>query len=128
MTMKFAIALVVLALIAPPLAAIAEDVPDALAVEWQGKKLCENLYEDTQVRVLRCTIPPGAVHVKHSHPASFGYVLSGGQSQVTDSKGTRPGESKTDDYWNGNPIPWHEVANIGTTVQRYLLVEKKYAQ
>jgi quercetin dioxygenase-like cupin family protein len=68
MTMKFAIALVVLALIAPPLAAIAEDVPDALAVEWQGKKLCENLYEDTQVRVLRCTIPPGAVHVKHSHP------------------------------------------------------------
>jgi hypothetical protein len=44
MTAKFA--LVVLALIAPPLAATAEDVPDALAVEWQGKKVCENLYEE----------------------------------------------------------------------------------
>ena len=33
---------VLLGLVAPPLAATAEDVPDALAVEWQGKKLCEN--------------------------------------------------------------------------------------
>jgi hypothetical protein len=55
-------------------------------------------------------------------------VLSGGQLQVTDAKGTRSDESKTDDYWNGNPIAWHDVTNTGTTVQRYLLVEKKYAQ
>ena len=105
-----------------------EDIPDALTVEWQGKKLCENLYEDAQIRVLRCTIPPGAVHVKHSHRPSFGYVLSGGPVQVTDAQGTRADESKTDEFWNGNPVPWHEVTNTGATVQRYLLVEKKYAQ
>ena len=48
---------VLLGLVAPPLAATAEDIPDALTVEWQGKKLCENLYEDAQIRALRCTIP-----------------------------------------------------------------------
>ena len=128
MTTKFAVFAVLLGLVAPPLAATAEDIPDALAVEWQGKKICENLYEDAQIRVLRCTIPPGAVHVKHSHRPSFGYVLSGGQVQVTDAKGTRSDESKTDEFWNGSPVPWHEVTNTGTTVQRYLLVEKKYAQ
>jgi beta-alanine degradation protein BauB len=83
LTTKFAVLVVLLGLVAAPLAATAEDIPDALAVEWQGKKLCENLYEDTQIRVLRCTFPPGAVHVKHSHRPSFGYVLSGGQVQVT---------------------------------------------
>src|SRR5262245_55693969 len=41
-----------------PLTASAEDVPDALSVEWQGKKPCEGLHEDDQIRVLRCTFPP----------------------------------------------------------------------
>lgn len=106
--------------------AMGADVPDPLSVEWQGQKICEKLFEDEQIRILRCTIPPGAVHVKHSHIASFGYVLSGGKSQVEDGKGTHQGESKTDDYWNGDPIAWHEVKNVGDTTQRYLLVEKKY--
>jgi len=66
--------------------------------------------------------------VKHFHRPSFGYVLSGGPVQVTDAQGTRADVSKTDEFWNGSPVPWHEVTNTGTTVQRYLLVEKKYAQ
>ena len=114
------------ALLMMPLTAMGEDVPDPLSVEWQGKKPCESLFEDEQIRVLRCTIPPGAVHVRHSHIASFGYVLSGGKSQVEDAEGSRQGESTTDEYWNGDPIPWHEVKNVGDTTQRYLLVEKKY--
>ena len=28
-------------------------MPDALSVEWQGKKPCEKLFDDAQVRVLR---------------------------------------------------------------------------
>jgi hypothetical protein len=34
-------------------------LPDALSVEWQGKKPSEKLYEDDQIRILRCTFPPG---------------------------------------------------------------------
>ncbi len=109
-----------------PLTARSEDVPDPLSVEWQGRKICESLFEDEQIRILRCTIPPGGAHVRHSHIASFGYILSGGKSQVEDAKGTRPGEPKTDEYWDGDPITWHEIRNIGDTTQRYLIVEKKY--
>jgi quercetin dioxygenase-like cupin family protein len=63
-------------------AARADDVPDALSVEWQGKKPCEKLFDDEHVRVARCTFPPGAVHVCHSHPGYLSYVVSGGQGQV----------------------------------------------
>ena len=44
-----------------PLVALGESVPDALSVEWQGKKPCEKLYEDSQIRVARCTFPPPAL-------------------------------------------------------------------
>jgi quercetin dioxygenase-like cupin family protein len=106
-----------------------QNVPDALSVEWRGKKLCENLYEDTKIRVLRCTMEPGDVHVRHSHPALFGYVLrgAGGKGQVVDEKGTRTFDEGPDgDHWTSEPTPWHEVTNIGNTTLSYLLVEKKY--
>src|SRR5258706_13693886 len=65
-----------------PFAVMAEDVPDALSVEWQGQKPCEKLFEDDQVRISRCSFPPGATHVCHSHPAYLFYVLSGGKAQT----------------------------------------------
>ena len=40
-------------------AARADDVPDALSVEWQGKKPCEKLFDDEHVRVARCTFHRG---------------------------------------------------------------------
>jgi len=43
----------------------AENVPDALSVEWEGKNPCEKLFEDAHVRMARCTFPPGAMHVCH---------------------------------------------------------------
>src|SRR5689334_19508628 len=67
----------------------AAEVPDALTVEWEGTHPCEKLFEDAQVRVARCTFPPGAVHVCHSHPGYLSYVVSGGQGQVQDEKGIR---------------------------------------
>jgi hypothetical protein len=70
------VALTVIALIVAPLEVIAADVPDALSVDWQGKKLCEKLAEDAQVRVVWCIFPPGAVHVCHSHPSYIGYFVS----------------------------------------------------
>src|SRR6478609_12206131 len=78
-----------LSLLAAQSAVMADDVPDALSVEWQGKKPCEKLFDDAQVRVARCTFPPGAVHVCHSHPGYLAYVVSGGQGQVEDEKGKR---------------------------------------
>jgi hypothetical protein len=45
-------------LLIAPILALGDDVPDALSVEWQGKKPCEKLFEGAQVRVARCTFPP----------------------------------------------------------------------
>ena len=63
----------------------ADDVPDALSVEWQGKKPCEKLFDDENVRVVRCTFAPGAVHVCHSHPGYLTLQLP--FPQVSESMG-----------------------------------------
>ena len=109
-----------------PYAAAAENVPDAFSVEWQGQHPCEKLYEDAQIRIGRCTFPPGAVHVCHFHPADLVYTVSGGKGQVRDAMGTREFENKTGAFSNNAPMPWHEFKNIGDTTITYLLVEKKY--
>jgi quercetin dioxygenase-like cupin family protein len=115
-----------LGVLVAPLTAWAEDVPDALSVEWQGKKPCEKLFEDAQVRIARCTFPPGVVHVCHSHPAYLSYVLSGGEGQVQDEKGTRKVDVVTGALLDVPPTPWHEFANVGSTTLQFLVVEKKY--
>ena len=99
---------------------------DALSAGWNGEKRCENLHEDDYIRVLRCTFPPSVGHERHSHPASFLYVLQGGHGQVTDSTGTRDFEVLTDQYRPSKPVEWHEAVNTGDTTMRYLIVEKKY--
>ena len=100
--------------------------PDALAVEWQGKKPCERLHEDDQVRILRCTFPPGAMHVRHSHPPAFTYVLSGGKIQIVDAAGTRVVERETGANAVGAAVSWHELTNVGDTTLMFLVVEMKY--
>jgi quercetin dioxygenase-like cupin family protein len=102
------------------------NVPDALSVEWQGKPPCEKLFEDEQVRVLRCTFPPGAVHVCHAHPAYLSYVVSGGQGQIQDAKGVRRIDVKTGAFLDAQPVPWHEFTNVGDTTIQFVVVEKKY--
>jgi len=104
----------------------AANVPDALSVEWQGKPPCEQLHEDAQVRVVRCTFPPGAMHVCHTHPAYLSYVVSGGQGQIQDAKGIRKVEVKAGALVESPPIPWHEFTNVGDATIQYILVEKKY--
>lgn len=106
--------------------AMAENVPDALSVEWEGNKPCEKLFEDAHVRMARCTFPPGAMHVCHSHPAYLSYVVSGGQGQVQDEKGTRKVNFVAGALTDVPPVPWHELANTGDTTLQFLIVEKKY--
>jgi hypothetical protein len=62
--------------------AMAEDVPGALAVEWEGKKQCELLYEDDHVRALRCTLAKGVTHTCHTHPSYLLYTISGGDGSA----------------------------------------------
>ena len=114
------------AIVATLSVAHAVDVPDALSVEWQGKRPCEKLFEDAQVRVARCTFPPGAVHLCHAHPSYLSYVVSGGRGPVQDEKGIRKGDVITGALSDAQPIPWHEFTNIGDTTIQFLVVEKKY--
>jgi len=104
----------------------AADVKDALEAGWGGERRCEKLDEDEYIRVLRCTFPPNVGHERHSHPASFLYVLNGGQVRMTDATGTREAEAKSDQYRTTEPIEWHEGLNVGDTTLRVLIVEKKY--
>jgi quercetin dioxygenase-like cupin family protein len=121
------VALTFIGLVVAPLAAVAADVPDALSVQWQGNTLCEKLAEDEQVRVARCTFPPGAVHVCHSHPAYIGYVVSGGQAQIQDENGIRKAGLATGGVIDVPAVPWHEFVNVGETTMQIIVVEKKYA-
>ena len=61
--MKLRLAVVAIAIaityvmLPPPQTATAENVPSATAVEWEGKKPCEPLYEDEYVRMARVGLP-----------------------------------------------------------------------
>jgi len=117
---------VLVGLLSTQIFAAEPDVPDALSVEWQGMKPCELLSEDPQIRIMRCTFPPGAKHVRHSHPGAFNYVLGGGRVQVQDENGTRMAERPTGGYVDSPPVPWHEVTNVGDVTLQFLVIEKKY--
>ena len=127
MRTAIALGITVITLVAPSGAAHAQEVPDALAVEWKGKKPCERLFEDDKIRVLRCTFEPTEAHVRHRHPPSLVYALNGGKVRVEDAQGIRERELKTDAFAiSDKPVAWHEVTNIGDTTLRYLVVEMKY--
>jgi len=123
---RFSVLFLGMTILVAPFAATADNVPDALSVEWQGQKPCEKLFEDAQVRISRCTFPPGAMHVCHSHPSYITYALSGGKAQLQDEKGTRQVELSTGSHGDVPPVPWHELTNIGDTTLQFLIIEKKY--
>ena len=117
---------VILGVLVSPVVARAQPVPDALEVEWNGKHPCEKLYEDAQIRVARCTFPPGTVHVRHSHPGYLTYGLSGGKGKLKSAAGERLVDNLTGSLIVTPPTPWHEYANVGDTTVQYLIIEKKY--
>ena len=105
--------------------ASAVPLPDPLAAGWQGKPVCEEVRNDANLRVLRCTFPPGTGHDRHYHARHFGYALSGGRMRITDGKGTREAEIATGSSFSSAGVPWHEVVNIGDTTVQYLIVEPR---
>jgi quercetin dioxygenase-like cupin family protein len=100
-------------------------LPDPLKAGWQGKPVCEHLYEDIDKRILRCTFPPGSGHERHFHAPHFGYCVAGGQVRITSEDGIRELDLPTGSSYTSEGVPWHEVVNTGSTTIIYLLVERK---
>ena len=105
--------------------ALAETLPDPVAAGWQGESVCEVLREDPELRIFRCTFPPGVGHERHFHPRHFGYALSGGTMRITSDGGTREVNLKTGSYFFSEGIAWHEGLNVGDTTVSYLMIEPK---
>jgi len=102
-----------------------EALQDPLEAGWKGDKVCALLRETDDLRVLKCTFPPGVGHERHFHAKHFGYVLAGGKMRVTDKTGAIERELATGDTWNSDGVEWHEAENIGDTTAVYLIVEPK---
>ncbi|CAK9042073.1 UPF0051 protein slr0074 [Durusdinium trenchii] len=83
---------------------------------WKGEQVCELLQETEQLRVLRCTFPPGVGHERHYHTAHFGYVIEGGLMRITDGGGTREQEFAAGVTWTSDGVEWHEALNIGLSL------------
>ena len=105
--------------------ALAEALPDPVAAGWQGESVCEVLREDSELRIFRCTFPPGVGHERHFHPRHFGYALSGGTMRITSDAGTREVTLKTGSYFFSEGIAWHEGLNVGSTTVSYLMIEPR---
>ena len=105
--------------------ALAEKLPDPVTAGWQGETVCEVLREDAELRIFRCTFPPGVGHERHFHPRHFGYALSGGTMRITSESGTREVTLKTGSYFFSEGITWHEGLNVGDTTVSYLMIEPK---
>lgn len=103
-------------------------LPMALCAGWEGERVCEVLQEDAQIRVLRCTFPPGVGHEMHYHPPHFGYVLEGDSvMRITTSTGIVDRPVRAGTSFSNDAEIQHAALNVGTQTTRYLIIEKKYA-
>jgi len=102
-----------------------EPLPDPLEAGWKGRRVCEQLHDDAELRVLRCTFPPGVGHERHYHARHFGYAVTGGRVRITDANGSREVAVLAGSSLVSDGVDWHEVRNIGDTTLVYLLVEPK---
>ena len=103
-------------------------LPMALCAGWQDERVCEVMQEDAQIRVLRCTFPPGVGHEMHYHPPHFGYVLEGNSvMRITTAAGVVDRPVRAGSSFSNDLEIQHAALNVGTETPRYLIVEKKYA-
>lgn len=103
-------------------------LPMALCAGWEGERVCERLREDAQIRVLRCTFPPGVGHEAHYHPPHFGYVLSGDSTmRITTEEGVVDRPVRAGGSFSNDAEIRHAALNVGAETTTYLIVEKKYA-
>ncbi len=79
-----------LCLAAAPIVLGAADapLPTALDAGWHGARVCEMLFDNAEMRAMRCTFPPGVGHERHFHPRHWGYIEQGGTMRITTASGT----------------------------------------
>ncbi|QSE97362.1 cupin domain-containing protein [Fulvivirga lutea] len=102
-----------------------QNLPDPLEAGWNGEAVCEVLEDNAELRVLKCTFPPGVGHEKHYHQRHFGYTIAGGTFRITDATGTREINVPTGTHFSNEGIEWHEVLNVGDSTAVFLIVEPK---
>lgn len=102
-----------------------EKLPDPLEAGWKGKTVCELLEDNDNLRVLRCTFPPGIGHERHYHKAHFGYTIAGSRMRIKDTTGVRELDVKTGSSFSSEGVEWHEVLNIGDSTAVFLIIEHK---
>ncbi|WP_245917608.1 cupin domain-containing protein [Aureitalea marina] len=100
-------------------------MPDPLAAGWKGNKVCEVIEENDEIRVLRCTFPPGVGHERHYHPPHVAYTLAGSTFQMTDTTGVRTLEVPTGLHYYSEGVEWHEALNVGDSTAQFLIIEPK---
>ena len=100
-------------------------LPDLLEAGWNGVPVCEQLHEDSDHRILRCTFPPSVGQERHFHNRHFGYAIAGGRMRITDSSGIREVDPATGSSFASDGVAWHEVVNIGDSTVVYLIIEPK---
>ena len=100
-------------------------LPDPLEAGWNDQAVCEVLKDAPNLRVLKCTFPPGVGHERHYHSSHFGYTLAGSKFRIKDTTGFREVEITTGASFSNEGIDWHEVLNIGDSTAVFLIVEPK---
>ncbi len=92
---------------------------------WNNESICEVLEENDQLRVLKCTFPPGVGHERHYHNPHFGYAISGSTFRIKDTNGVKEINVTTGTNFSSDGITWHEVLNIGDSTGVFLIIEPK---
>jgi len=100
-------------------------LPDPLQAGWNGASVCQVKEDNEELRVLKCTFPPGVGHERHYHSAHFGYTLAGSTFRIKDTTGIREVQVPTGSNFQNERIEWHEVLNIGKDTAVFLIIEPK---
>jgi len=100
-------------------------LPDPLQAGWNNEPVCEVLEDNEDIRVLKCTFPPGVGHERHYHDTHFGYTIAGSRFRITDTTGTREVDLPTGTSFFNEVVAWHEVLNIGDSTAVFLITEPK---
>lgn len=101
------------------------DLPDPLEAGWNNEAVCEVLEENDQIRVLKCTFPPGIGHEKHYHEPHVGYTIAGSRFRIKDTSGIREVNVPSGYSFSNNEMITHEVLNIGDSTAVFLIMEYK---
>ena len=104
---------------------VKSDLPDPLEAGWKGHKVCKVLEDTDNLRVLKCTFPPGIGHEKHRHKPHFGYTLAGSKFRMEDKNGVREIDVPTGYNFYKDSITVHEALNIGDSTAVFLIIEPK---